>query len=41
MEGLVSLEGCDPELREYLERHRWPSIMEVSGQSLSRVELFG
>ena len=29
MESLVSLEGCDPDLREYLERHRWPSVMEV------------
>ena len=29
MESLVSLEGCEPELREYLERHRWPSVMEV------------
>ena len=30
MESLVSLEGWDTELREYLERHRWPSIMEVT-----------
>ncbi|CAI8044231.1 hypothetical protein GBAR_LOCUS24551, partial [Geodia barretti] len=29
MESLVSLEGCEPELREYLERHRWPSVMEA------------
>ena len=29
MEALVSLESYDPELREYLQRHRWPSVMEV------------
>ena len=29
MQSLVSLEGYDPELREYLLRHGWPSIMEV------------
>ena len=29
MEGLVSLEGCEPELRDYLERHNLPGIMEA------------
>ena len=29
MEGLVSLEGCEPELRDYLERHDLPGIMEA------------
>lgn len=33
MESLVSLEGYDPELRDYLQRHRWPSIMEVQRYS--------
>jgi F-box/leucine-rich repeat protein 13 len=29
MESLVSLEGYDPELRDYLQRHRWPGVMEA------------
>ena len=35
MESLVSLEGYDPELRDYLQRHRWPGVMEVQLQALS------
>ena len=30
MQSLVSLEGYEPELQEYLVDHRWPGIMEVS-----------
>ena len=29
METLVSLEGYDPQLQDYLQRHYWASIVEV------------
>ncbi|XP_019851981.1 PREDICTED: F-box/LRR-repeat protein 13-like [Amphimedon queenslandica] len=29
MQSLVSLEGYSPELRKYLEGHKWPSVMEA------------
>ena len=29
MQSLVSLEGYSPDLRKYLEGHKWPSLMEV------------
>lgn len=30
MQSLVSLEGYDPQLCEYLRSHQWPEVMEVS-----------
>lgn len=29
MEALLSLEGYEPDLRDYLLQHRYPTILEV------------